>query len=66
MSDQRPGPVVYRGGHHITTCDSDGWHRDRFKDGRSLRSCRCENWAGGCPIAKEKSEPAQGNGGGAA
>ena len=50
------GPVVYRGDSHVTTCDSDGWHRDRGThsgDGFGVRlSCRCREWAGGCPNAK--------------
>jgi len=45
------GPIVYRGGHHYTTCDSDGWHRNwaTATDEYLGLVCRCKDWVGGCP-----------------
>lgn len=54
------GPTVYVGGHHYTTCDTDGWHRDRHRyTGEILgKSCRCNQWAGGCPNALKQKRGA--------
>ena len=48
------GPVVYRGGSHVVTCDQDGWHRQRMEDGRIVLDCLCSEWVGGCPAKVRK------------
>jgi len=51
----RVGPTVYVGDTHYTTCDPDGWHRDRLRSTGQVvgLSCRCSEWIGGCALARK-------------